>query len=241
MSDLQTNDSPETDGDNTAGSSEVEKGRLAVMHRSGLTKIFSEATTIIISPRSQRHLRSDDNGLAGVLNLIKPVQLQLKDWFSELPTSLQMETVANMKLSSVSYVLLAYLAVGANIRRVIIRAASVDDPSEAGLARLCRKASMERLSNAYDFFGRLNASQLSPFWHLTSAECAAVIYYFGRDLEARIVDAEGHAAVAQLVKAYRWSCKLHSQSSINFAKRTMTTLQASSRSGSAWVAADCSP
>ncbi|KAI4759235.1 hypothetical protein E4T51_07743 [Aureobasidium sp. EXF-12344] len=116
---LSEDDFPETNEDDTAGSSEVEKGRLVFMHMADLAGILSDVLDNLFSPRAQRSSRVGDYGLIGFLELIKPLQIRLKDWFSALPERLKHDTVASMKLSSVGYLRLAYLAIEASIHRHI--------------------------------------------------------------------------------------------------------------------------
>lgn len=225
--DLRAEDFPEVEEDETAGSSEVEKGRLAFAHMASLTTILSDATSSIFSSRAQRHLQDTTVGLIGLLSHVKPTQLRLKAWFSDLPTSLKMDTAASMKLSSAGYLRLAYLSLETSLHRIIITSMSSDTTSDLELVRICRMASMERLQTACDFFGSLTAPQLAACWSIASAECAASIYHFGQLLEATAVDHDDRVRLAQMIKACRWSFKLHSQGGSNFAKRTLSILQAS--------------
>jgi hypothetical protein len=119
VSSLTANDFPETEEDETAGSSEVEKGRLVYMNMAELAEILSDVLTVILSPRAQRSIHREGNGLMSLLDRIKPLQIRLKDWFSALPEGLKMDTAASMKLTSVGYLRLAYLSIEAGIHRQI--------------------------------------------------------------------------------------------------------------------------
>jgi hypothetical protein len=180
---LTADDFPETDEDETAGSSEVDKGRLVFMNMAGLTQILSDVMIVLLSPRAQRMMQTEENGLAALLERIKPLQIRLKDWFFLLPDGLKMDTAASMKLTSVGYLRLAYLSIEAGVHRQI--ALSLLRSVEPGgpLATICRTAAKERFSNAVDFLTRLTASHLASFWYMSSAKSAALIYYFGSLLE----------------------------------------------------------
>jgi hypothetical protein len=227
VSSLTTNDFPETEEDETAGSSEVEKGRLVYMNMASLTEILSDVLTVIMSPRAQRSMRTEGNGLVPLLDRIKPLQIRLRDWFSALPEGLKMDTAASMKLTSVGYLRLAYLSVEAAIHRQITLSSIHGAQYDARLVVICRDAARERFSNTADFLKRLYASHLASFWYMSSAKCAALVYYFGRLLSDSAQSIEEKSDLEDLLKAYKWALKVNSEAGASFARQSISLIQAS--------------
>lgn len=224
---LTAEDFPETDEDETAGSSEVEKGRLVYMNMASLTQILSDVLIALLSPRAQRIMQSETNGLTALLERIKPLQLRLKDWFVSLPDGLKMDTAASMKLTSVGYLRLAYLSIEAGVHRQIALSLLRSVQQDAPLTNICRSAAKERFSNAVDFLTRLTASHLASFWYMSSAKCAALIYYFGSLLEDTALSPEEKSSLGHMLKAYRWTLKVNSEAGASFARQAISLIDAS--------------
>src|SRR5271167_5168406 len=76
--------------------------------------------------------RSGASGTHLVLQLAKPVQLKLKEWFSALPPCLKMDSStsspSSLKLSSTGFLHLAYFATEITLHRRIVR--SLSAPSQ---------------------------------------------------------------------------------------------------------------
>lgn len=226
---LNEEDFPDIDEDDTAGSSEVEKGRLVFMHMADLAEILSDVLDDLFSPRAQRSIRVKDYGLIGLLKHIKPLQIRLKDWFFVLPERLKHDTVASMKLSSVGYLRFAYLAIEASIHRYITTTLVKYPRQDPTLVTVCRNAAKERFTTAFDFLNRLQASHLASFWYLTSPECAALIYHLGSLLEATTGDADEKANLGQMLKACRWILKVNGEAGANFMRHARSLVDASER------------
>lgn len=224
---LTANDFPETEEDETAGSSEVEKGRLVYMNMAELTEILSDVLTVILSPRAQRSIHMQGKGLISLLDRIKPLQIRLKDWFSALPEGLKMDTAASMKLTSVGYLRLAYLSIEAGIHRQITLSSIHGAQHDARLVAICRNAAKERFSNTVDFLKRLYASHLASFWYMSSAKCAALVYHFGHLLSDSAQSIGEKSDLDDLLKAYRWALKVNSDAGASFARQSMSLIQAS--------------
>lgn len=224
---LTVADFPETDEDETAGSSEVEKGRLVYMNMAGLTQILSDVMIVLLSPRAQRLMQTEENGLTALLERIKPLQIRLKDWFTMLPDGLKMDTAASMKLTSVGYLRLAYLSIEAGVHRQIALSLLRSVQRDTALISICRNAAKERFSNAVDFLTRLTASHLASFWYMSSAKCAALIYYFGSLLGDTARDLEEKNSLRHMLKAYRWTLKVNSEAGASFARQAISLVDAS--------------
>jgi hypothetical protein len=95
-------DFPERHEDDQEGSSEVEQGRIMFSQMIVLTEILTEVLESIFTVKATREIaEAGDDGLSIILDKAKPVQLRLKEWFSQLPDCLSMESSSIMKLSSV--------------------------------------------------------------------------------------------------------------------------------------------
>jgi hypothetical protein len=226
---LSSNDFPETNEDDTAGSSEVERGRLVFMHMADLTVILSDLLDDLFSPRAQRYLRVGEKGLVEVLEHIKPLQIRLKDWFSSLPEKIKNDTVVSMKLSSVGYLRLAYLAIESSIHRYISMVISRCPTLDLPLIQICRNAAKERFTTACNFLSGLQASHLASFWYLTSPECAAMIYHLGSLVKHTADDPEERANLERMLKTCQWTFKVNREVGASFTKKALSLLETSER------------
>ncbi|TVY48583.1 Transcriptional activator protein [Lachnellula occidentalis] len=157
-----------------------------------------------------------------VLQLAKPVQLKLKNWFAALPTCLRMDSSppgspTTTPLCSTGFLHLAYFATEITLHRRIIRSLSVPlapdtkpalDPY---ITHICRSAAKTRLISAMDFVNRLTASHLRSFWYFASKTNFALIGTFGSLLWATAPGREEADWYRRRLGEYRWtlgvSCK----------------------------------
>jgi hypothetical protein len=100
---LEEHDFPENaaDEDDEDGSTEVEKGRALFCEMIKLTEVLalvlSNFYTLQADLECAQHTQE---GIRWILERAKPIQLSLRQWYSELPQSLRMENIAMRKLSS---------------------------------------------------------------------------------------------------------------------------------------------
>jgi hypothetical protein len=162
-----------------------------------------------------------------VLQLAKPVQLKLKDWFTALPTCLRMDSSSsstaspNSKLSSTGFLHLAYFATEITLHRRIIRSLTSSPTSPTSpsskpaldpyILHICRSAAKTRLISAMDFVNRLTSSHLRAFWYFASKTNFALIGTFGSLLWATAPGREEADWYRRRLGEYRWtlgvSCK----------------------------------
>ncbi|KAF2191320.1 hypothetical protein K469DRAFT_558142 [Zopfia rhizophila CBS 207.26] len=224
---LLENDFPENaaDEDDQDGSTEVEKGRTLFCEMIRLTEILASILSNFYTLKAEDDWRQHArDGIRWLLEKAKPIQLSLKQWFSELPPSLRMENVAMRKLSSTGYLHLGYYSVEITLHRRIIRSLStVDDPS---LRTICRQAGQARLKSAMDFVQSLRPEHLQSFWYSASKYCFALI---GSFVSLLWVTAQGKDE-ADLCRAkldeYRWTLRLSSKSA-DFLERAISMLATS--------------
>jgi hypothetical protein len=99
---LQEDDFPESaaDEDDEDGSAEVEKGTL-FCEMIKLTEILSLVLSNFYTLTAEREFEERaQEGIRFLLEKAKPIQLSLRQWHSELPASLKMESIVMRKLSS---------------------------------------------------------------------------------------------------------------------------------------------
>lgn len=96
-------DFPESaaDEDDEEGSTEVEKGRVLFCEMIRLTEILTLILSEFYTLRVEEEARQQaGHGVRLLLDRAKPIQLKLKEWYSQLPDSLKMENLKMKKLSS---------------------------------------------------------------------------------------------------------------------------------------------
>lgn len=92
------------DEDDKEGSTEVEQGRSLFIHLTRLTQIMAEALEILYgSDQSRNRQILAENVVQGLLELVKPMAVRLKDWAADMPPGLKMEDVTTRKLCSNVY------------------------------------------------------------------------------------------------------------------------------------------
>jgi hypothetical protein len=100
---LDEDDFPENaaDEDDEDGSTEVEKGRTLFCEMIKLTDILAHILSSFYTLRAEREMQHRaQEGIRWLLEIAKPLQLTLRQWFSSLPNVLKMENLAARKLSS---------------------------------------------------------------------------------------------------------------------------------------------
>ncbi|KAH7137074.1 nitrogen regulatory protein OTam [Dactylonectria estremocensis] len=207
---LTADDFPENavDENDEDGSAEVEKGRLLFCEMVKLTEILSEILSTFYTLRAQREPRG---GLREQLAIAKPIQIRLKEWFSQLPEFVKEEDVKPRKLSSTGYLCLAYYATEIALHRHIIRVASKEADSE--LVEICRNAAKARLCSAVDFVSNLKPAHLQSFWYSPSYYNFSIISTFILLLWSTATSTEEMAFYRQKLTTYRWILRVSSNAS----------------------------
>ncbi len=196
---------------------EYERGRLLFTQMIILSQILAEVleTFYTLSAMDQVS-RSGASGTHLVLQLAKPVQLKLKEWFAALPACLKMDSSSspNSKLSSTGFLHLAYFATEITLHRRIVRSLSAPSRSSPGspipqvdpyIIHICRSAAKTRLISAMDFVNRLTPSHLRSFWYFASKTNFALIGTFGSLLWATAPGREEAEFYRMRLKEYRWT------------------------------------
>jgi hypothetical protein len=227
---LSPNDFPDVEYDESDSdeSAEYERGRLLFTQMIILSQILAEVLDTFYTLQAMATVAAAGaQGTHLVLQLAKPVQLKLKDWFAGLPACLRMEPSSSSaspnpnKLSSTGFLHLAYFATEITLHRRIIRSLTASPSSTAAantqpaldpyILHICRSAAKTRLISAMDFVNRLTSSHLRAFWYFASKTNFALIGTFGSLLWATAPGREEADWYRRRLSEYRWtlgvSCK----------------------------------
>ncbi|CAO2647811.1 Nn.00g087330.m01.CDS01 [Neocucurbitaria sp. VM-36] len=224
---LQNDDFPENaaDEDDEDGSTEVEKGRTLFCEMIKLTQILGRILSSFYTLKAEREFtHRAHEGVRWILETAKPLQLALRQWYSNLPVALKMEELAARKLSSTGYLHLGYYAVEITLHRRIIRSlSSADEPT---LLTICRQAAETRLRSAMEFVQHLRPEHLQSFWYSASKYNFALIGTFISLLWVTAPDKDEAQTYRTRFDEYRWMLRLSSKSA-DFLERTLSMLATS--------------
>ena len=191
---------------------EVRRGREVFCQMVALTEILSILLETFYTLKSMQEV--DDagrNGTRMILEKAKPVQIKLKEWFTQLPASLKMDENMTGKPSSTGYLHLAYFATEITLHRCIIRSLTSNN-ADPYLSHVCRSAAKTRLISAMDFVNRLRPEHLSSFWYFPSKVNFALIATFGSLLLATAPCQEETNFYRTRLSEYRWTLSVSSKS-----------------------------
>ena len=227
---LSPNDFPDVEYDesDTEESANYERGRLLFTQMIILSQILSDVLDTFYTLQAMAAVtQAGPQGTHLVLQLAKPVQLKLKEWFAALPQCLRMDSSTASpninRLSSIGFLHLAYFATEITLHRRIIRSLSAattpSSPTSPNakpaldpyIVHICRSAAKTRLISAMDFVNRLTSSHLRSFWYFASKTNFALIGTFGSLLWATAPGREEADWYRRRLGEYRWtlgvSCK----------------------------------
>lgn len=210
---LNLGDFPESaaDEDSKEGSTEVDKGRHLFIHLARLTVLMANALESLYGSNTQMHTLSPTRDVRQVLEIVKPIAIDLKDWVKDMPFGLAMTDLRSRKLCSNGYLHLSYFATEIMMHRQIVRALFSKPCPE--MERLCREAASTRLDRAMDFVESLRPEHLEGFWWFASAKCLALIGVYGALLWATSTSEEEAVLYRQKLDDFRWSLKVRAKSS----------------------------
>ncbi|KAK2626910.1 hypothetical protein QTJ16_004085 [Diplocarpon rosae] len=209
---------------------EYERGRLLFTHMITLSRILAEVLDTFYTLQAMAAVtQAGPRGTHLVLQLAKPVQLKLKEWFAALPQCLRMDPSAapvnNKQLISTGSLHLAYFATEITIHRRIIRSlalgtapSSPTSPDRRSaldpyIVHICRSAAKTRLISAMDFVNRLTSPHLRSFWYFASKTNFALIGTFGSLLWATAPGREEADWYRRRLAEYRWTLGVSSKGS----------------------------
>ncbi|KKY26457.1 putative c6 transcription factor [Phaeomoniella chlamydospora] len=182
---------------------------LSTLLSSVLDTFYTLASSSMVSPQQ-------------ILGLAKPVQLQLKEWYSNLPACLKMDSSIinsgtdsprpeNHSSKPLAFLHLAYFTTEILLHRCIIRSlspASVSSTPPSAytpLHHICRLAAKTRLISSLDFCNRLRPEHISAFWPVGSRTQFALIGSFGTLLLATSPTNEEEDFYSARLHEFRWT------------------------------------
>jgi hypothetical protein len=193
------------------GESGVSHGTLLFCQYVALTAILSDILdrfyTLIAT---EMFSESGKNQTRLILEKAKPVQIQLKEWFAQLPSQLKMDSAADILDNTTDETAcngalhLAYFATEITLHRCIVRSLKTDT-ADHHLSHICRSAAKTRLISAMEFVNRLRSAHLKAFWPAPSRTNFALIGSFGTLLLATAPTKEEAEFYRIRLDEYRWT------------------------------------
>lgn len=113
-----------------------------------------------------------------------------------------MDSAPVLKLNSVGYLRLAYVAAEISLHRRILLALSPS--TDIQLQHICRSVAHERFMFAIEFIHSLKPQHLSSFWYFVSPHNFSLIAVFGTLLLATASTTEESEFYGTKLKEYRW-------------------------------------
>lgn len=188
-------------------------GALLFTQMLDLSQILAEILETFYALSAEDEVRaSAHNGLRVVLARAKPIQIKLKNWFSNLPAELKMDAQDESQAAYNGILHLAYFATEIALHRCIIRA-SVVPGTDPYVTHICRSAAKTRLISAMDFVNRLRPSHFKCSWPLASVSNFGLIGSFGVLLRATAPTKEEAGFYCARLEEYRWTLVVSSRSS----------------------------
>ena len=211
VQEVESSDFPESSADEIEDDDEVQKGRTLFTAMISLTKMLSRVLRSLYSQQAESEIQQSSDSTKAILERAKPIQLELRSFYADLPELLRMDTTKTSKLSSVGYLHLAYFATEITLHRRVIRSLSKD--TDPYLVQICRSAAKARLISAMDFFNRLKPEHLQSFWFFASKFNFALIGTFAGLCFATSVTAEEAEFYQRRLQEYRWTLRVSNKSS----------------------------
>ncbi|KAG8527190.1 uncharacterized protein KY384_008620 [Bacidia gigantensis] len=182
-----------------------------------LTQILSNILDTFYTQRAiQDYDDAGENGTRLILERAKPIQMKLKDWFTQLPKTLKLDN--GEATSMIGHLHLAYFATEITLHRCIIRSLA-NCGGDNYLTFICRGAAKSRLISAMDFVNRLRSDHLTSFWYFPSKVNFALVATFGSLLLATAPCQEEAEFYRARLSEYRWTLTVSAKNAgfLNFA------------------------
>lgn len=210
---LVDDDFPEKhgDGDLKEGSSDIDNGKQIFKNLISLSIILSDILDQLYSMKAMSEVKN----IHQVLQMAKPLQLTLRNWYHSLPVELQMSSSQPRKLCSNGYLQLAYFATEITLHRKIVtmiyeQTLNGVKPSDE-LVEICRSAAKTRLLAAIDFVRELKPEHIHSFWHSSASPNFTLIGTFAAILYISSNSKKESEFYKDQIYNYRWILKISSK------------------------------
>ncbi|KAJ5114896.1 hypothetical protein NUU61_000655 [Penicillium alfredii] len=198
--------------DSSHNEADVGHGPLLFCHMVALTTILSDILDRFYTLHAIQEFHAAGNHRTRmILEKAKPAQIRLKDWFSNLPPSLKMESSSGELVETITdeharngALHLAYFATEITLHRCIVRSLSTSG-TDSYLAHICRSAAKTRLISAMDFVNRLRPAHLQSFWPASARTNFSLIGSFGMLLHISAPTKEEADFYRVRLCEYRWT------------------------------------
>lgn len=210
---LREEDFPEKagDGDLKEGSSDITIGKKNFMNLVNLSQVLSGILKSLYSMKALKETVDIDK----VLQIAKPIQLELRTWYHSLPIELQMTSVQPRKLCPNGYLQLSYFATELTLHRKIIttihQMSGANKPVPKELVGVCRAAAKTRLLASIEFVRDLKPEHIHSFWHSSSSANFTLIGTFAAILFVSATTKEEADFYKDQIFNYRWILKISSK------------------------------
>lgn len=207
---LMDEDFPEKhgDGDFMEGSVHIDYGKRVFILFVALSQIVSDILSDLYSLKAMMSVTQTEH----VLQIAKPLQLRLRDWFHSIPEELRMTSIQPRKLCANGYLQLAYFAAELSLHRritsVMYKQTLGGDPPAPHLVNVCRTAARARLVSAIDFVRDLKPEHVHAFWHSSASLNLTLIGTFAALLFVSSSTAEEASFYRDQTFNYRWILKV---------------------------------
>ncbi|EGD99356.1 hypothetical protein TESG_06710 [Trichophyton tonsurans CBS 112818] len=188
-----------------------------------LTRILSDIIESFYTLEATQQLSaSHENRTHIILSKAKPLQIQLKDWFSQLPAELKVDADCGVEAGASGGIHLAYFATEIMLHRCIVRSLS-PETADQYLTHICRSAAKTRLISAMDFVNRLRPIHLRAFWPAAAMSNFSLIGAFGILLQTTAPTQEEEEFYRARLREYRWTLSVSRKDAdfLNFAIDTL--------------------
>ncbi|EZF27863.1 hypothetical protein H112_00225 [Trichophyton rubrum D6] len=170
-----------------------------------LTRILSDIIESFYTLEATQQLSaSHENRTHIILSKAKPLQIQLKDWFIQLPAELKVDADCGVEAGPSGGIHLAYFATEIMLHRCIVRSLS-PETADQYLTHICRSAAKTRLISALDFVNRLRPIHLRASWPAAAMSNFALIGAFGILLQTTAPTQEEEEFYRARLREYRWT------------------------------------
>ena len=160
-------------------------------------------------------------GPSGAMGLAKPLALELREWHTTLPTSLQLESTPSLRLSTNGALHLSHMAAELTIHRALLRVLNPDTAST--LRSAIRTAARARLTAAMNLIESLQPEHIQSFWGFAAAVQLALVGAFAGLLWATSVEMDEAAGYVEQLEKLRWILQIRA-SAAPFAREALRML-----------------
>ncbi|KAF3481609.1 nitrogen regulatory protein OTam [Arthroderma uncinatum] len=183
----------------------IEFGPIFFRQFVALTRILSDIIESFYTLEATRHFSAaGEQRTHLILSKAKPLQIQLKDWFVQLPVELKVDSDCVAGSGANGGLHLAYFATEITLHRCIIRSIA-PETTDPYLAHICRSAAKTRLISAMDFVNRLRPVHLRAFWPSAASTNFALVGAFGVLLRTTAQTQEEEEFYRARLREYRWT------------------------------------